>query len=144
VHHLSTLIGMLAKGGLVMIPLLVGSVLSLSVIIDRGGFWWRRRDTAAAELALRLAAHARFDEAAEITVAARALARIIPAGLGPRDGGAAEAMQVVAQKELALAPRYLPVLDTVITLSPLLGLLGIETLGGSSRTRTRSGGFTPP
>jgi len=33
VHHLSALIGMLAKGGPVMIPLLVCSVLSLAVII---------------------------------------------------------------------------------------------------------------
>ena len=37
-----------------------------------------------------------------------------------------------------------PVLDTVIPLSSLLGLLGTETLGESSRTRTRGGGFTPP
>ena len=61
-----------------------------------------------------------------------------------RDGGATEAMQVVAQEELALARRYLPVLDTVITLSPLLGLLGTETQGESSRTRARGSGFTPP
>ena len=127
-HHLSALIGMLAKGGPVMIPLLVCSVLSLAVIIDRCGFWWRRRDTAAAERALRLAAHAKFDEAGEIAARSRApLARVIAAGLEHRDGGAAEAMQVVAQEELALARRYLPVLDTVITLSPLLGLLGTVT-----------------
>ena len=34
-----------------------------------------------------------------------------------------------------------PVLDSVILLSPLLGLLGTET---SSRTRTRGDRFTPP
>lgn len=127
-HHLSALIGMLAKGGPVMIPLLVCSVLSLAVIIDRCGFWWRRRDTAAAERALRLAVHAKFDEAAEVAAASRApLARVIATGLGHRDGGAAQAMEVVAQEELGLARRYLPVLDTVITLSPLLGLLGTVT-----------------
>jgi biopolymer transport protein ExbB/TolQ len=39
VHHVTALIAMLAKGGLVMIPLLVCSVLSLAVIIERSGFW---------------------------------------------------------------------------------------------------------
>src|SRR5215469_1700723 len=103
---------MLAKGGPVMIPLLVCFVLSLAVIIDRCGFWWRRRDTASAERALRLAVHAKFDEAAEIAAASRApLARVIAAGLGHRDAGAAHAMEVVAQEELGLARRYLPVLD---------------------------------
>ena len=127
-HHLSALIRMLAKGGPVMIPLLVCSVLSLAVIIDRCGFWWRRRDTAAAERALRLAVHAKFDEAAEVAAASCApLARVIATGLGHREGGAAQAMEVVAQEELGLARRYLPVLDTVITLSPLLGLLGTVT-----------------
>ncbi len=144
-HHLIALIGMLAKGGPVMIPLLVCSVLSLAVIIDRCGLWWRRRDTAAAERALRLAVHAKFDEAAEIAAGFRAsLGRVIAAGLDHRDGGATEAMQVVAQEELALARRYLPVRDTVITLSPLLGLLGTEKQRESSLTRTRGGGFTPP
>ena len=111
-HHLSAVISMLAKGGPVMIPLLVCFVLSLAVIIDRCGFWWRRRDTASAERALRLAVHAKFDEAAEIAAASRApLARVIAAGLGHRDARAAHAMEVVAQEELGLARRYLPVLD---------------------------------
>ena len=36
-------------------------------------------------------------------------------------------MEAAAQDELARLRRYLPVLDTVITLSPLLGLLGTVT-----------------
>lgn len=126
--QLTATITTLAKGGLVMIPLLVCSVLSLSVVIERWGFWWRRRDAAAAERALRLAVHGKFDEAAEIAGASRAPgARVIAAGLSHRDNGASQAMERAAQEELALARRYLPVLDTVITLSPLLGLLGTVT-----------------
>jgi biopolymer transport protein ExbB len=128
VHHVTALISMLAKGGPVMVPLLVCSVLSLAVIIDRCGFWWRRRDLATSERALQLAAHAKFDEAAEIAGGSRAPgARVIAAGLEHRGPGASQAMESVAQDELALARRYLPVLDTVITLSPLLGLLGTVT-----------------
>jgi biopolymer transport protein ExbB len=128
VHHVTALVATLAKGGPVMIPLLVCSVLSLSVIIERAGFWWRRRDVTPAEHALRLVAHAKFDEAAEIAGAGHAPeARVIVAGLGHRGPGAAQAMELVAQEELGLARCYLPVLDTVITLSPLLGLLGTVT-----------------
>jgi len=128
VHHVTGLIAMLAKGGPVMVPLFACSVLSLAVIIERWGFWWRRRDVVATERALRLVAHAKFDEAAEIAGASRAPgARVIAAGLRHRDAGAAQAMELVAHEELGLARRYLPVLDTVITLSPLLGLLGTVT-----------------
>ena len=126
--HVSATIATLAKGGLVMVPLLVCSILALTVVIDRWGFWWRRRDSAAAERALHLAVHGKFDEASEIAGTSRAPgARVISAGLSHRDGGATQAMELAAQEELSLARRYLPVLDTVITLSPLLGLLGTVT-----------------
>jgi biopolymer transport protein ExbB len=36
-------------------------------------------------------------------------------------------MEAAAQDELARLRRYLPLLDTVITLAPLLGLLGTVT-----------------
>jgi len=111
-----TAITMLAKGGLVMIPLLVCPVLSLSVVIERRGFWWRRRDAAAAERALQLAVHGKLDEATEIAGASLApSARVIAAGLSHRDNGAGQAMERDAQEELALARRHLPLLDTVIT-----------------------------
>ena len=127
-RHVAIVIVTLAKGGPVMVPLLICSMLSLSVIIERWGFWWRRRDVAAAERALRLVTHAKFDEAAEIVAASRAPgARVIAAGLQYRGAGASQAMELVAQEELGQARRYLPVLDTVITLSPLLGLLGTVT-----------------
>jgi len=41
------MIVLLAKGGLIMIPLLASSVLSLTVILDRGFFWWRLRKQAS-------------------------------------------------------------------------------------------------
>jgi biopolymer transport protein ExbB/TolQ len=43
----------LAKGGLMMIPLLVSSVLSLTVIIERGFFWWRLRKQACDTMILQ-------------------------------------------------------------------------------------------
>ena len=41
------IVGILAKGGLVMIPLLAASVISLAVIIERFMFWRRLRKRGA-------------------------------------------------------------------------------------------------
>lgn len=127
-HHITTLMAMLAKGGPVMVPLLVCSVLSLSVIIERLGFWWSRRDTVSVERALRMAEHAKFDEAAELVGSSRTpAARVVAAGLEHRGASPTKAMELAAQEEMGQMRRYLPLLDTVVTLSPLLGLLGTVT-----------------
>jgi len=128
VHHIATLVSMLAKGGLVMVPLLVCSVLSLTVIIERAAYWWNRRDSAPVERALRMAEHAKFDEAAELLGSLRGpAARVVAAGLQHRGAAPTKAMEMAAQEEMGQMRRYLPLLDTVITLSPLLGLLGTVT-----------------
>ena len=52
---------------------------------------------------------------------------MLAAGLDRREGAPALAMEAAARDEAARMRRALPVLDTVITLSPLLGLLGTVT-----------------
>jgi biopolymer transport protein ExbB len=128
VLHISALIQTLAKGGPVMIPLVVCSVVALAVVIERLGFWWRHGDVGPAERALELAERGKLDEAIEVARAARtATARVIAAGLAERQAPPAAAMEAAAQAEMGRLRRYLPVLDTIITLSPLLGLLGTVT-----------------
>jgi len=128
VPQIATLVQMLAKGGPVMIPLLACSVVALAVVAERLGFWWRQGDQGAAERALELAERGKLDEALEITRGARGVtARVIAAGLAEREVSPAAAMEAVAQAEMGRLRSYLPVLDTIITLSPLLGLLGTVT-----------------
>ena len=120
--HIGSLIQMLAKGGPVMIPLVLCSVVALAVVIERLGFWWRHGDVGPAERALEL------DEALEIARrSGTATARVIAAGLAERQAPPAAAMEAAAQTEMGRLRSYLPVLDTIITLSPLLGLLGTVT-----------------
>jgi biopolymer transport protein ExbB len=128
VSHIATLVQTLAKGGPVMIPLIGCSIVALAVVIERLGFWWRQGDARAAERALELAERGKLDEALEITRGARGVtARVIAAGLAEREVSPAAAMEAVAQAEMGRLRSYLPVLDTIITLSPLLGLLGTVT-----------------
>jgi biopolymer transport protein ExbB len=127
VPQIAALVQTLAKGGPVMIPLLGCSVVALAVVLERLAFWWRQGDHRAAERALELAERGKLDEALEIARRARGVsARVIAAGLAePRMPAAA--MEAAAQGEMGRLRSYLPVLDTIITLSPLLGLLGTVT-----------------
>jgi biopolymer transport protein ExbB len=128
VFHIGSLIQMLAKGGPVMIPLVLCSVVALAVVIERLGFWWRHGDVGPAERALELAERGKLDEALEIARrSGTATARVIAAGLAERQAPPAAAMEAAAQTEMGRLRSYLPVLDTIITLSPLLGLLGTVT-----------------
>jgi len=125
---IGSLIQTLAKGGPVMIPLVVCSVVALAVVIERVGFWWRHGDVGPAERALELAERGKLDEALEIARrSGTATARVIAAGLAERQAPPAAAMEAAAQTEMGRLRSYLPVLDTIITLSPLLGLLGTVT-----------------
>jgi len=125
---LSAVVSTLAKGGPVMIPLVVCSVLSLAVVLERAAFWWRARGVGDSERALELAAAGKWVDAIECARASRApQARVLAAGLEHREAGATLAMEAAARSEVARMRRALPVLDTIITLSPLLGLLGTVT-----------------
>jgi biopolymer transport protein ExbB len=125
---LSGVVTTLAKGGPVMIPLAVCSILSLAVILERAVFWWRARVADGAERALELASTGKWVDALECARRSRAPhARVLAAGLEHRETDASLAMEAAARSELARMRRALPVLDTIITLSPLLGLLGTVT-----------------
>jgi biopolymer transport protein ExbB len=121
-------IGILIKGGPVMVPLLACSVLSLAVVIERVIFWRRARSRAPVEELLQLVERREFAKATEL---GRNLdlpaARVLIAGLEHRNPSLAKALEVAAQAEIQVLKKRLTILDTIITLAPLLGLLGTIT-----------------
>jgi biopolymer transport protein ExbB len=124
----SALVAILAKGGPVMIPLLACSVLSVAVVLERAWFWWRARGLGVAARVLDLAAAARWEDALAHAAGSPAPpARVLAAGLTYRESDPVRAMEAAARAEAARMRRGLPVLDTIVTLSPLLGLLGTVT-----------------
>ena len=81
-----------------------------------------------AERALALAAAGKWVDAIDCARASDApQARVLAAGLEHRETGPALAMEAAARTEVVRMRRALTVLDTIITLSPLLGLLGPVT-----------------
>ena len=117
-----------AKGGPLMWPLLCCSVLSLAVIIERLAFWWRlkrQRNGGAVAAVIRHAESGDFEGALDAgRGTADVAARVLVAGLAEREHGLTETMQVAAGDEIARMKWGLGVLDTIITLAPLLGILG--------------------
>lgn len=116
------------RGGPVMYPLLFCSLVSLTIIIERFLFWLRERrrgDAALRDRFMKMIERNDLEEARRITAGTRDLIiRVLVCGLVHREFSMRDALQMGADEEIARMRRYLPVLDTMITLSPLLGILG--------------------
>jgi hypothetical protein len=100
----------IAKGGLVMIPLDLCSVVALAVVIERAFRWLRLGGVSEADGVLALAGRGDWDEAARAAERSSSpVARVLAAGLRHRNPAAGMAMEAAAQDELARLRRYLPV-----------------------------------
>ncbi len=117
------------QGGLVMAPLGVCSLLSATVIVERY-LALRRADREGAELiaAIRRAAPVGtlVEALGQCDRTGGSVARVLAAGLRSHllGGPVAQAMEEQTMAEMPCLNRRLVILDTIITLAPLLGLLG--------------------
>ena len=122
------LISLIVKGGVVMIPLLLCSVISLAVTIERILFWRRIRSKEPIKQMLQSVEQGKINEAVSRgQESSLPTARVLASGLAHRNPSFSKAMEVAAQAEVPILKRRLVILDTIITLAPLLGLLGTIT-----------------
>ena len=118
-------IDIMVKGGIVMIPLLACSLISLALTIERLIFWARLTSQQAVQHMLALVEAGEFDKALSAgRDSHHHIARVMAAGLAHRNPAPAKAMEAAAQAQIPVLKRRLGTLDTIITLAPLLGLLG--------------------
>ncbi len=137
------MIDLFLKGGPIMYPLLACSVIALTVIIERTIFWLvedRRRNQALVNEVLSLAETGNWEKVrTKIRGSKDFVIRILVAGILHRKFSMSKAMETAASDELDRMRRYLTLLDTIITVSPLLGIFGtvigiilsFEMLGGT-------------
>lgn len=119
------------RGGPVMWPLLLALLAALVVIVERSLWWWnlrRSRQSTALQQCFEAIAAGKFERAAQITSAARdPFLATVHEGLSNAHSSLLGAMQLRATDALDQAERLHWVLGTLITLAPLLGLLGTVT-----------------
>lgn len=119
-----------AAGGIVMLPLLLLSILTVVLVGERLWFWARilRQQKQVARHFLAQYAEQPAEAIAQLDADAHLpIARMFLAALTPAHGTAAEfrlAIETAAQRELPLLKRFNTVFTTVVAVSPLFGLLG--------------------
>jgi biopolymer transport protein ExbB len=122
---MSAFISILVKGGLVMIPLLACSLVSLALTIERIVFWAKLKSHDVLGQVMALVEKGEFDQALKLgKTSGQPIARVLAAGLAHRNPAPAKAMEAAAQAEIPVLKSRLGILDTIVTLAPLLGLLG--------------------
>ncbi len=119
------------KGGPIMWPILVALIAAITVVLQRA-LWWlalrRRTHSAVLIESFDAIADGEFDKALQLTDSPRdPFLRTVHDGIVHAHSSLLGAMQLRASDELERGERLQWVLGTLITLAPLLGLLGTIT-----------------
>ena len=119
------------QGGPIMWPILIISIVALTVVIERCFWWgarWMRRDPKRVEKVFTAIETGDVNEASKLARGSRdPVLRMLWNGLNHQHASLQGALQVAAGIEIKRAGRFLMVMDTLVTLAPLLGLLGTIT-----------------
>jgi len=114
-----------------MWPILLVSLTALAVVLERIFWWlgrWMRRDPKRIEKVFTAIEVGDVAEASRLSRDSRdPVLRMMWNGLNHQHASLQGALQVAAGIEIKRAGRFLVVMDTLVTLAPLLGLLGTIT-----------------
>ena len=121
------------RGGPVMWPILFCSLLGLTVALERlfafwkyntANFYFRKKQVTL----IALTREGKFAEAIQCAKQADSpICRVLVKALENREAGFQETLEAASQLELDHLRRGISVLDTIITVAPMLGILGTVT-----------------
>jgi biopolymer transport protein ExbB len=116
------------NGGPVMYPLLVCSLIVMTVVIERFIFWVKielERNRSLVDEVLELCRCGDWDAVRKKTLGCKDfVVRIMISGILHRDFSMVKAMEAAAADEVQRMRRFMGILDTMITVAPLLGIFG--------------------
>ncbi len=157
-HFNLPIISFLAKGGILVIPILFCSIIALTIVLERL-YRFRKLRIKNPDLIIMVKKALNekgIDEALFIVENSKnPLGRVLKEGIKKYQAGKKEmerAMTFAAEKEIRELEKYLPALSTIGDVAPLLGLLGtvtgmikafmvIERLGGKVNASVLAGGI---
>lgn len=119
------------SGGPVVYPMLLCSLLVLTVIIERLIFWAQidlRRNKPLMDEVLEICRTGNWELVRQKVIGCHDFViRVLVSGIVHREFSLGKAMEAAAVVELKRMRKYLAVLDTMITVAPLLGIFGTVT-----------------
>jgi len=114
-----------------MYPLLACSLIMLTVVIERLIYWIQldiRRNQALVNEVLELCRVGNWESVkGKVTGSKDYIIRILVSGILHREFSMSKAMEATAADELKQMRRFMSILDTLITVAPLLGIFGTVT-----------------
>lgn len=129
--HKFDIVEVFKKGGPIMWPLLIAATLSLLTVVERLIFLTleqSRRNPQGVQHFLEAVTEGDFEKALVVGGKSRFFVlRALAYALEHREKSISNALLYSQSREMRRYRRGIPVLDTVITLAPLLGLLGTVT-----------------
>lgn len=130
-HSENWLVDFFYKGGPIMWPILIVSIIAIAVLMERI-IWWARqktlRETSKLEQVFTKIEQGDLKAASGLARNSQdPRLRVIYSGINHPHTTMQSALQVQTGIELQRAARFSGVLDTIVTLAPLLGLLGTVT-----------------
>lgn len=119
------------KGGPIMWPLLLTSLVSLTVVFERMIFIYRERRNRRPDIIEKILVGVEQGNIAQAIKQGEScpdfVVRVLVYGLKHREKAFSNALLQAANQELRRFSQGLTILDTTVTLAPLLGLLGTVT-----------------
>ena len=116
------------SGGPVMWPLLLCSIVVITVIVERLLFWLqirKNRNRPLLDEILHIAGSGNWQQIKDKTKGCEDhIIRVLSAGIQHRGCDMSRAMEAEAQSMVKKMSRFMSILDTMITVAPLLGIFG--------------------
>lgn len=119
---------LMARGGLVMWPLLALSILSMTLIFERVWYFMRANRPGRLRRVRQMARHLRSGNQTEARVMAAAdrsvYGRVVEQVLAEQGAYDASSAAEIVEHFRPRLERFMPTLSTIITVAPMLGILG--------------------